>query len=106
MFEVASEVPIGDLSASNPAVLPDRSADREAVEVDIPEAEKTRFDLWLRELWQEKDQMMTRFLETGSLTAEDRMLVPLKLRQKREIFDAFCLLGPAVVFYVWARLKP
>lgn len=106
MFDVASDVPIGDVSASNSSALSGRS-----VEADIPEAEKAQFDLWLRELWQDKDRMMSKFLETGSFVSlpadsKARVVIPLKLRKKREIFDAFCFLGPAVVGYVWARLKP
>jgi len=104
MFDVASEVPIGNVLASNRS---DSSLNTHAVEVDIPEAEKARFDLWLRELWQDKDRMMSDFLESGSLgDSKASVLVPLKLRKKSEIFDAFCFLGPAVVCYVWARAKP
>jgi hypothetical protein len=110
MFDVASEVPIGNLSESDPSVLPDHSPNTHAVEVDIPEAEKARFDLWLRELWQDKDRMMSRFLNSGSFVSSPAdskvsVRIPLKLRRKREIFDAFAFLGPAVMGYVWAN-KP
>lgn len=57
MFDVATNVPIGDLSKTNPTVIPKSSS---PVEVEIPETEKATFDIWLRELWREKDEAITR----------------------------------------------
>jgi hypothetical protein len=109
MFTVASEVPIGDISSSNPAVLPNDSPSKRTVEVDIPDEEKSSFELWLRELWQDKDQSITRFFETGSFssgqTEQTVIQIPLKLRYWREFLDAFCFFLPAAVGYLWGRIR-
>ncbi|KAJ7071291.1 acyltransferase-domain-containing protein [Mycena amicta] len=101
MFDVATEVPIGDLSKTNSAVLPDSKA---AVEVDIPESEKDAFDVWLRELWQEKDESITRWFDASSF-AKESFDIPLRLRHKRDILDAFAFFIPSGVEYVWARIR-
>ena len=44
VFDVSREVPIGDISASNPNVLPQQKG--EAVETEVPEKEKDVFDDW------------------------------------------------------------
>lgn len=110
MFEVAAQVPIGDLSATNAAESPeDKMSKKRVVEVDIPEAEKAAFDLWLRKLWQEKDESMTRFNNTGAYSAvhgtSPIVQVPLKLHRKREILDAFCFFMPAAAGYLWGRIR-
>lgn len=101
MFDVATEVPIGDLSKTNPAIIPDSSS---PVEVEIPESEKAVFDVWLRELWREKDESITGFFEKRSLS-ETSFEFPLKLRTKREIMDALGLFIPAAFDYVWSRVR-
>ncbi|KAJ7293311.1 acyltransferase-domain-containing protein [Mycena rebaudengoi] len=101
IFDVASNVPTGDLSKTNPAVVPNSKS---PVEVDIPEAEKAAFDLWLRELWQEKDQSITRWFEAASFS-KTSFDIPLKLRSKREILDAFCFFLPAGAGYVWRAIR-
>ncbi|KAJ6627200.1 hypothetical protein B0H10DRAFT_1996020 [Mycena sp. CBHHK59/15] len=101
MFDVATNVPIGDLSKTNPAVIP-RS--KSPVEVDIPETEKAVFDLWLRELWREKDESITRWFDAASF-AKAKWEIPLKLRRRRDIFDAFCFFFPAAVGYMWAGIR-
>ncbi|KAH9857933.1 acyltransferase-domain-containing protein [Lenzites betulinus] len=105
-FDVHRNVPIGDLSASNPRALPaDGGA---ATEVDIPEAEREAFELWLRELWREKDRLMDRFLATGSLGAAGRageVDVPVRLKHRREVLDAFCFFLPALVGWAWSQLR-
>ena len=65
-----------------------------STEVEIPEAEREAFELWLRNLWREKDRLMARFLETGFLSAaaergadEDKgagaaVVVPVRLLQQ------------------------
>lgn len=107
MFNVATDVPIGDISASDPAAPPDPSPSQRTVEVDMPEDEKDRFDLWLRELWQEKDESIGRFLETESFSSSPQksMEIPLRLRQKRETLDAFCFFLPAAIGCLWRRLR-
>lgn len=79
-FNVRTQVPIGDLSASNPALLPDLSADKQTVEVEIPNKEKSEFDTWLRDLWQAKDDAITQFFHSNSFSPEQKPIeIPLKL---------------------------
>lgn len=106
-FNVANEVPIGGISRSNPKALPNGSAAVRAAEVEIPEEEKVKFDLWLRDLWRQKDKQITRFLDTGSLIedSEASVEIPLELRHHREILDAFAFFIPAVAGWVYSRLK-
>uniref|UniRef100_A0A8H8CPN0 Phospholipid/glycerol acyltransferase domain-containing protein n=1 Tax=Psilocybe cubensis TaxID=181762 RepID=A0A8H8CPN0_PSICU len=106
MFDVTKGVPIGNLSGTTSAATPDPKSKR-IVEVDIPSDEKEVFDIWLRKLWQEKDDGMDKFFETGSLASKGAPTVeiPLRLRRKREILDAFCFFWPASVAYLWGRLR-
>ncbi|KDQ63833.1 hypothetical protein JAAARDRAFT_54021 [Jaapia argillacea MUCL 33604] len=106
-FKVADDVPIGDLSASNPNSMPNGSAGSHAIETDVPEKERIEFEDWLRDLWREKDDMMSKFLKVGAFPAEKgaRVDIPLQLRQKREVLDAFGLFIPALVGYAWTRLR-
>lgn len=106
LFDVRGDIPIGDLSASVSSA--DVSA-KDAIEVDIPAEEKEKFDVWLRDLWGEKDEAITKYYEVGTLetivegsTAVD---IPLKLRRKREILDAFCFFFPAGVAYLLGRAR-
>ncbi|KAI0361798.1 acyltransferase-domain-containing protein [Trametes cingulata] len=109
-FDVNHEVPIGNISSSNPNVLPNGSA-KSAVEVDIPEVEREAFELWLRNLWREKDKFIGRFLETGSLDAPTvsgkpvEVEVPIQLRHRYEVLDAFCFFVPAVVGWACSKLR-
>ncbi|TFK57392.1 acyltransferase-domain-containing protein [Heliocybe sulcata] len=100
-FDVASEVPLGDLSSTNPKVLPNGSA----VEIDVPEAEKVAFEDWLRERWRDKDQLMAKYLDTGSFASQDVVEVPVQLRSQREILDAFCFFMPAMLGWTWSKIK-
>lgn len=106
-FDVATEVPIGDISASNSHAVPNGSAKDQAVEIEIPESERTVFDLWLRDLWREKDKRMSKFIETGSLAhdGQERLEIPLKLKRKREVLDAFCFFIPALIGWTWTKLR-
>ena len=110
-FDVATQVPIGDLSASNPAALPDgkgkASSPKEAVETDIPQAEKDRFDEWLRSLWATKDGDVDRVLETGSFVADrgSRIEIPIAIRRKRDVLDAFCFFVPALIGWVFSKAR-
>ena len=109
-FNVASEVPIGDISRSRLEALPNgipSGKSTHATEVEIPEEEKVKFDLWLRDLWRDKDKRMERFLDTGSLVEDpqDSVEIPLELRRRREILDAFAFFIPAVAGWVYSRLR-
>lgn len=106
LFDVREGIPIGDLSSS---VSSSGEAAKGAVEVDIPAEEKEKFDVWLRDLWREKDEAITKYYENGTLdtitdgsTALD---IPLKLRRKREILDAFCFFFPAGFAYLLRRAR-
>lgn len=106
-FDVATGVPVGDLSAGISSTTPVKQRRAQIKEVDIPEGEKEQFDVWLRELWQEKDDSMTRFSESASFSPHEARAVeiPLKLRRKREILDAFCFFLPAGIVYSWNKLR-
>ncbi|KAF9036424.1 hypothetical protein BDZ89DRAFT_1011267 [Hymenopellis radicata] len=99
MFDVARDVPIGDLSSSRSSTLPNQS-DKHTVEVDIPEVEKAQFDSWLRGLWEDKDRLIDKFYETQTFKGAP-VEIPLRLRRKREFLDAFCFFLPAAVGYAW-----
>lgn len=103
VFDVSREVPIGDISASNPNVLPQNRG--RAVETEVPEKEKEAFDVWLRDLWREKDSMMVRYLETGSFAEEGQkeVVIPVRFRSKWEALTPFGFFIPDVVG--WARGK-
>ncbi|CAL1696139.1 unnamed protein product [Somion occarium] len=108
-FDVAKEVPIGDLSGSNAESLPNGSASSKGhtVEIDIPENERVNFDSWLQDLWREKDKRMSKFLDTGSLVDEGqvRLEIPLELKHRREILDAFCFFVPAQMGWISTKLR-
>ncbi|KAF9457097.1 acyltransferase-domain-containing protein [Collybia nuda] len=106
-FNVASGVPIGDLSTRRPTAMPNNEHRAQNQDIDIPESEKEQFDEWLRELWKEKDDSITRYLETTSFSLKEPQVVeiPLKLRHKREILDAFCFFLPAGIIYFWNKLR-
>ncbi|KAF9068013.1 acyltransferase-domain-containing protein [Rhodocollybia butyracea] len=99
LFHV-QKLPIGDLSNTNPSEVPDNSPNGHAVEVDIPESEKAEFDAWLRDLWREKDESMTRLLEQGRFSTKDLPVyeIPMRLKRTRDMFDAFALFLPTIFF--------
>ncbi|KIK98802.1 hypothetical protein PAXRUDRAFT_823470 [Paxillus rubicundulus Ve08.2h10] len=99
IFDVAKDVPIGDISGSNPGTIPNGFG-KSVAEVDFPESEKITFDVWLRRLWAEKDEYITEFLERRTKPNGQRAVeIPLELRNKSEIARAFCFFLPAVVTY-------
>ncbi|KAF8912857.1 hypothetical protein CPB84DRAFT_472397 [Gymnopilus junonius] len=108
MFDVKNGVPIGNLVGTSSAGTPDPKA-KHIVEVDIPSDEKKVFDVWLRKLWQEKDEGMDKFFERDNFNSNGTPMspieIPLRLRRKREILDAFCFFWPASVAYLWGRLR-
>ncbi|KAI0785985.1 acyltransferase-domain-containing protein [Abortiporus biennis] len=103
-FNVSKEVPIGDISSMSSETLPNKSS--KSVEVEIPDIEKDKFDVWLRDLWREKDQRMSLFLATGSLVEDPKreVKIPLALRRKREVLDAFAFFIPAFIGWVYSHL--
>ena len=110
-FDVNHDVPIGNVSASNPDVIP-HGPPAETVEVDIPEPEREAFELWLRDLWREKDKLVNRFLESGHLSAAAEggegpacLVVPVRLKHSYEVLDAFCFFVPAVAGWAWSKLR-
>ncbi|KAF8633934.1 hypothetical protein AX15_001118 [Amanita polypyramis BW_CC] len=103
LFKVATDIPIGDLSTSQLTLILNGSGSNHVMEGDIPPTEKAVFDEWLRQLWQEKDEFITRQLKFG-LVSRFSVNIPLKLRRKREYLDAFCFFLPAAGGYVWKWL--
>ncbi|KAI9511751.1 acyltransferase-domain-containing protein [Russula earlei] len=107
-FDVTTDVPIGNVPRSHSGTPLDGTPRRKALEVDVPEHERQAFDLWLRDRWTEKDQLMQRFHDTGSFSSRDEypeIDVPLQLRHKREVLDAFGFFIPVLVRYAWNRLQ-
>lgn len=103
IFDVAKDVPIGDISKS---AVSNGSAN-DSVEFDISEDEKDTFDVWLRKLWSEKDDHVTKFLETGTSTTPDKQQpveIPLELRKRSEIAEAYCFFVPLLTAYWGKRL--
>ncbi|KAI5833727.1 hypothetical protein K523DRAFT_348651 [Schizophyllum commune Tattone D] len=115
MFDVASEVPVGDLSATRANVVPpsgNPGKGKSTVEVDIPEAEKGVFDAWLRQLWTEKDTTIESFHKNGATGHASEGKEPdvgvdlqLRLKRTREYLDAFCFLLPAGVVYLLGKAR-
>lgn len=103
-FDVAADVPIGNISGGMSRTLPRG----EVPDVDVPENERQAFDVWLRDRWIEKDKFIQRFHDTGtfssSLDKYPEIDVPLELRRKREVFGIFLFVIPALG-YVWSRLQ-
>lgn len=116
LFDVATYVPIGDLSSTNPRKTPSNghvngapneynSKSAEAVEVDVPEDERLQFDDWLRNLWREKDSKIEEFLGKGYFgSAAPEFDIPLQVRSMVEVLDAFCFCVPGLALYTWSRL--
>lgn len=105
-FDVTREVPIGDISSSKQDKLPNGHSSKQAVEVDIPPAERDVFELWLRDRWREKDTLINRYLDTGSFAdAQELVKIPLELKQKREILNAFFFFIPALFGWAYSRFR-
>lgn len=99
IFDVAKDVPTG--STFNP-VLSNGSAN-DVSELDLSECEKDTFDAWLRKLWSEKDDYITQFLEIGTSPKKQQPVeIPLQLRNKWEIPEAYCFFAPVLVAY-WLK---
>lgn len=106
-FDVATDVPIGKLSSSISGAQHNGSP--QMLGVDVPEDERQMFDVWLRDRWTEKDQLIQRFHDTGSFSSSldkhPETSVPLQLKHNREVLDAFCFFIPALIGYAWTQLK-
>ncbi|PSR85826.1 hypothetical protein PHLCEN_2v5302 [Hermanssonia centrifuga] len=110
-FDVAMDVPIGNLSKSKPPTIPNGGSlkppsKKEVVEIEIPQDERDTFDLWLRNLWKIKDTEMSQFLNTGSFVGDSslRVEIPVAIRRKREMLDAFAFFVPALVGWILSRM--
>ena len=103
-FDVATDVPIGNLSGGKSRTSPRG----EVPGVDAPEHERLAFDVWMRDRWIEKDKLLQRFHDTGtfssSLDKYPEIDVPLELRRKREALSIFLIFIPALG-YAWSRLQ-
>ncbi|ETW87460.1 hypothetical protein HETIRDRAFT_31375 [Heterobasidion irregulare TC 32-1] len=108
-FDVAKEVPIGNIFTSNSNGLSNDSAATTILEAEVPEVEREVFDLWLRERWVEKDRFMQRYLDTGTFSSHPKtqppVIIPLQLRHRREVLDAFCFFVPAIAGFVWSKVR-
>ncbi|KAG5639378.1 hypothetical protein H0H81_003522 [Sphagnurus paluster] len=105
MFDVAAEIPIGNVQTNT---LSSGAPNGNSAEVDISQQEKEAFDMWLHEVWRDKDQCMTRFYESASFrpgTGISQVEIPLRLHRKREFLDAFCFFLPATVGYLWGKMR-
>ncbi|KAG8219973.1 acyltransferase-domain-containing protein [Butyriboletus roseoflavus] len=101
IFDVAKDVPICNISES---IIPNGSANTRA-ELDLSEPDKAVFDIWLRKLWSEKDDYITKFLETGTAPNKQKPVeIPLELRKRSEIAEAYCFFAPLFMAYWWKRL--
>jgi len=108
-FDVAKDVPIGDIPRSISGTLHDGLSNGQMLGVDVPEDERQTFDVWLRNRWTEKDQLIQRFHDTGSFSSSlgkyPEIIIPLQLRHRREVLDAFSFFIPAIVGYAWAQFQ-
>jgi hypothetical protein len=108
-FDVAKDVPIGDTSRSISRIPNSDPSYVQMVGADVPEDEREAFDVWLRNRWTEKDQLMQRFHDIGSFSSSldkyPEINVPLQLRHKREVLDAFGFFIPAIVGYAWTQFQ-
>ena len=106
-FDVAKDVPIGDISRAMSGTPNNDPSSVQMLGVDVPEDERQAFDVWLRNRWTEKDQLMQRFHDTGSFSSSldkyPEINLPLQLRHKREVLDSFSFFIPAIVGYAWAQ---
>ena len=67
-FDVATDVPIGNIPRSIPRNSANGLSRGQILGGDVPEEERQTFDVWLRDRWIEKDKLMQRFHDTGSFS--------------------------------------
>ena len=92
-YDVAKSVPIGDLQTSETESYSNLKGD---VNTDIPEHERQKFDLWLRDRWSEKDEMIDNYHSRGCLVpySINDVTIPIKLRKLYDFLGAFCFFTP------------
>jgi Acyltransferase C-terminus len=100
-FDVTRDVPLGNMNTTKPDVVGDKRTE----EADIPQVEKDHFEEWVRDIWREKDILITKFLETGSFVDDSKteLDIPLKVRSAWEVLDAFCFVVPGIAR--WAKRR-
>jgi hypothetical protein len=107
-FDVATDVPIGNIPRSIPRNSANGLSRGQILGGDVPEEERQTFDVWLRDRWIEKDKLMQRFHDTGSFSSTldkyPEIDVPIQLRRRREVLNAYFFVLPALVGYAWAQL--
>jgi hypothetical protein len=102
-YDVRADVPIGTV-----ARVPDASDAQP--ELEVPPGDAQAFELWLRELWRQKDRLVERFHARGTFAADDAedaraVDVPVRLRSAREVLGAYCFFVPAVLGYLSAKVR-
>lgn len=88
-YSVKHDVPIGQNSLS-PKEAPADPATSAAIVTSV--AEKKAFDDWLLARWREKDDMLEHFVDTGRLTNNDYIDIPIQLRSATEMLQ-LCISG-------------
>lgn len=123
-FDVRSEVPIGSVQYDTTPFVSSNAKNGEAKdasgrpdgEAEVPAGEAAAFDVWLREVWRQKDKLMERYHVTGTFAPEPNVKagdikaggavdVPLETRYSWEVLYAYCFFVPAVVGWAWARVR-
>jgi hypothetical protein len=108
-FDVAKDVPIGKIPVGISETPLNGPFDGQTFGVDVPDEERQTFDLWLRNRWAEKDQLMQRFHDTGTFSSfldeHPEIIIPLQLNHMYEILNVFWIFFPAIVGYVWTQLR-
>lgn len=103
VFNVAQDVPIGNVEIDK-----DQPHTGDSVEVDVPPEEASRFDLWLRGLWQDKDGQLTRYYANGGTFAtkgNPSVVIPLRLRHGLKTTISFCIILPIILGYFMALFR-
>jgi hypothetical protein len=105
-FRAATDIPFGDVSASDPQKIPVANGGP-AIEVDVPEHERKTFENWLQARWREKDEKFEHYYATGRFAekGQPEIILPLRVRSIKEYFDAFCFFAPVIVWRMFALLR-
>jgi hypothetical protein len=108
-FDVAADVPIGKIPRSISGTPLDGLSRGEVLGVDVPEDERQTFDVWLRDRWTEKEQLIQRFHDSGSFSSPldkyPEINLPLQLKHRREVLGVFLFFIPPIVGYAWTQLR-
>lgn len=132
LYNVETDVPLGKLTTQASGTLTRQMSRADQEKNMDPTPEETEiFDKWLRKIWREKDTLVERYLTSGTFEKHDgkdissvetsagvetiflhgttsRVFeVPVALRSKMDILDAFSYLTPIIipklVINVWKR---